>query len=176
MKSLTLFFLLLFSNAIYAQTVIYSQKEWDHFDDSLISLVNKSTFNMDSMAFLMIYSHEADNYNAKGFIVGNNTGDDIPIETCGNKLNERFSAEHIRENIYLIKYKWQYSKQFEVDTFFVFCFEGTRYMAYSTRYNHDEYKMLKNSAFSWSFGPASSDEREVVYICPRKNEIILYSR
>lgn len=142
---------------------------------TLISTVKKSMIDMDSIAFLMVYSDEPDNYNAKGFIVVNdNSGFEAPIVPCEKKINQRFIAEHIRDNVYLIKYKWRFSKEYIVDSFYVFS-SGSTYMAYSTKYNNDDYTMLKTTVFSWSFGPTSNDDREVVFICPREKQIVLYS-
>lgn len=130
----------------------------------------------DNISTFLIY-HNLGNSGfgeAKGFLVDNNipsgTNDNaLPIPKCGEKCDIRMEAQPIDDSLFIIKYKWSFSKEFQIDTCYIFHYDGI-YVAFPKRLYNE--KSLAQTAFQWFRGPASTDDREVIRICTEENRTL----
>lgn len=169
MTRIILLFLLSIANIGISQ----ENDSYQNLKDSLLqnSLSNVTSINKDSISSLLIYQ-DVKYQTAKGFLIENNIPggiinitDSIPFypEEC----NVRMRMTSISDSTFYVEYKLRASKSFITDTCFVFSFRHTSYIAIPVQ----QYKGMETladlySSFLW--GPASTDERDVVQICITK--------
>lgn len=116
---------------------------------------------------LMIFSFVIDNgYGiAKGFLVVNNIKRRLYnkdyIEDYNACEDVRLEAFPYSDSLFIIKYKWRQSKDFVVDTCYLF-HHFDSYIAYPKKLYNES--ILYGTMFQWLSGPASTDERDVVQI------------
>lgn len=130
----------------------------------------------DNISTFLIY-HNLGNSGfgeAKGFLVDNNipsgTNDNaLPMQRCDNQSDIRMDAQPFDDSLFIIKYKWSFSVEFEIDTCYIFHYDGI-YVAFPKRL-YDE-KSLSETVSQWYRGPASTDEREVIRICTEENRTL----
>jgi len=155
-----------------------AQYSWNYENiDSLIKYEVKpiTKVNVDSISSLLVYRDEY--FNAKGFLVENNiTGGtidvELPIPICENKVDERLILELISDSTFRIQYKYRNSKDFIIDTCLIFSMNSSYFAIPLGLYTPD---YIKDSFFSWSIGPTSNDERDVIQICEdEEGKLIFY--
>lgn len=106
--------------------------------------------------------------DCKGFITEKDTSS-TPYE----QMNVRAIITKISDFHYKIEYKWRNSDKFLLDTFNVYCLDGVFCNAII---NKDSIKANTNDYLNFDFMPASSDERDDVFITTREERIILYEK
>lgn len=169
MLKLVVIFSFLTANAGFAQE---HANFWAYLDSVLTKTTLVREINNDSVYSFMIFNqvHESDGFEAKGFLVENtiphgSIDNNLPIPICPDSCNIRMEAYPFSDSLFIINYKWQGSENFVTDTCYLFRYEG-RYMAFS-KGNYTK-ETLKLTQPQWLYGPASTDEREVILICSKE--------
>ena len=158
---------------LFISTTTFCQ-HWD-FPLSQIKYVN--TIDVDSIQSIKIFNPvEGYCYVTKAFLTDNNLpGGPIdtsePIPKCTDSCLTRCIFRNLGDSLFQIQFKWMDSSEFKIDTFYVFKYL-TSYIAIT---KSCYYKEIIQDNHNFLFTPASStDEREVVRICTKEEEIILH--
>lgn len=108
-------------------------------------------------------------WNCKGFLTEKDTS-----STPYDQMNVRAIITMLSDFQYKIEYKWQNSDKFLVDTFNIYCSDGVFCIAITPgdSMREDLYDYL----YMIDFMPASSDDREVLFITTRDEKIIFYDK
>ena len=137
----------------------------------LSKLAVLNTITIENVSTLKICS---DKFNCKGFIQ-----DYDSINKNIHEMNKVAIIKKIAPFEFEIKYKYRESKQFIVDTFNIYCSNDNWSIAvpincqecvYKPQYFKEEYDFFDPA----NFMPASTDERDVIFIIKENEEIIFY--
>lgn len=155
-----LLFLALFSNQLSAQNddnlLIYKDTNQEIY---LMKEITK-----ENMLFLKVCM---DLYNCKGFISDEDT---LGIESV--QMDIRAIVSPLSDYKFEIKYKFRNSLQFIVDTFNIYSMDTKFSIALPFESERPEFN--PEDIGYWNFFPASTDERDVVFVKQEEDKVIFY--
>lgn len=155
-----LIFILTISTALSAQDL----ENKLIYKDSIQELVMLNSISEENISTLKVC---LDLYDCKGFITEKDTSG-----VTLHQMDVRAIITKLSEFEFEIEYKYRNSNHFIVDTFNIYCLNNSWSIALPLDKVNDDFNS-DNMGF-WHFIPASTDERDVVYVLKDNEKIIFY--
>lgn len=145
---------------------LYAQNENDCliYRDSIEEIYAVNNISIENFHTLKVCF---DAWSCKGFITEKDA-------TNTTEIDVRAVISRIANHKFKIEYKYRDSEQFICDTFNIFCLNGSFSIALPYQSLNSDFASIDTEG--WFFMPASTDERDVVYIKTEGEKIIIYQK